>query len=169
MNDELTITPEAIPAGRRRSVYASTKLLHEWSLLQPWDEPPKYELRLGPTPASISNPSLTPVEQRMVRVANRYADLVGPIGNELLVVEAKMDADPGAQSQLLHYVDLLSTTPYFDAHRDKRIVPVLLFAANDPVVTQRAVAAGIRVEHFAPDWAREWFVKRYSTKHRIGF
>src|SRR5712691_7231915 len=111
MRDTTTITPVAVPDGPRRRTQASTRLLHEWSELQTWEATPTYEMRLGPTPLFAYTSSITPAVERMLRNSNRYADMVGVTATEVQVIEAKMVADPGAISQLQHYVRLIYTTP----------------------------------------------------------
>jgi len=160
----LTITPGGIPDGRRRNVQASTKLLHEWAAMQPWDDPPTYELRLGPTPLSAAVDVMTPEVERMLRVFNRYADLIGITPTEIQVVEAKMLFDPGAISQVQHYVDLVHYTPILRQFPGRQVVAVILVAFDDPIIHQRANAAGIRVIVYSPPWAAEWLKKRYSGR-----
>jgi len=163
----LTITPGGVPDGRRRNVQASTKLLHEWALMQPWDTPPVYELRLGPTPLSAGVDVLTPEVEAMLRVFNRYADLVGVTSTEILVVEAKMLFDPGAISQLQHYVDLVHYTPILRQYPGRMIVPVILVAFDDPILHQKANAQGIRVIVYSPAWAADWLKLRYSGRKML--
>jgi hypothetical protein len=154
----------AIGDGPRRLTLQSTRLLHEWSEIQPWDETPVYELRLGPTALSANAPVLTPAIEAMLRNFNRYADLIGVRGDEIDVVEAKMVPEPGAISQLQHYIDLLPLSPWYQARPGKRVQGVLLFAVNDPVITQKAESAGIRVEIFTPTWAQQYLDVKYYRR-----
>lgn len=156
-----SISPTPIPYGARRRIQASTRLLHEWSKLQPWLLPPIYELRLGPTPLTTPGTVLTPALERQLSVFNRYSDLVGPMPTELLVVEAKMVADPGAQSQLQHYLDLVRVSKLPTAWPYLPIQGVLLWAVDDPIIHQRAVAAGIRIEIFTPPWVADYLNLKY--------
>lgn len=87
-------TPGGIPDGARRRTQASTRLLHEWSINQPWQFPPIYELRLGPTPLSANADNITPNVAAMLRVFNRYADMIGITPTEIQVIECKMVAEP---------------------------------------------------------------------------
>jgi len=135
--------------------------------MQPWDVPPIYELRLGPTPLSVNASVLTPAVEAMLRVFNRYADMIGITPTEIQVIEAKMVADPGAVSQLQHYVDLVHTTPLVRQYAPRSVQGVLLFAVNDPIVAQRANAAGLRVEIFTPAWTQEYLNLKYFRRQRI--
>lgn len=159
-----TITPGGIPDGPRRRTQASTRLLHEWSELQPWIAPPIYELRLGPTRLTAFADNLDPRVQRMMSVFNRYADLVGITETEIQVVEAKMVAEPGAISQLLHYRDLLPLTDIVLTYAPRAIQPVLLFAVDDPVVHQAANAQGIRVIIYTPSWTADYLNLKYFRR-----
>ena len=135
--------------------------------MQPWDVPPMYELRLGPTPLSANAPTITPQIEAMLRVFNRYADMVGITPTEIQAIESKVVADPGAISQLQHYIDLLHTTPLVAKYAPRSVVGVLLFAVNDPIVAQRAAASGIRVVIFTPDWVQEYLNTKYFRRQRV--
>ena len=132
--------------------------------MQPWDVPPVYELRLGPTPLVANSPTITPAIEGMLRRSNRYADMVGITPTEIQVIEAKVVADPGAISQLQHYVDLVYTTPMLQQYPGRRIQGVLLFAVNDAIVAQRAVAAGLRVIIFTPAWVLDYLNLKYFRR-----
>lgn len=159
-----SITPQAISDGVRTSRFASTRLLREWSLMQNWDAGPWYELRLGPTPQVTSGGYVAPNLARLLSVFNRYADLVGVGGGELRVVEAKMQFDPGAISQLQHYVDLVRGTPLLHTYSTSALTPIILVAIDDPIVHQRAEAQGIRVELYTPPWVNDWLMRRYTPR-----
>jgi hypothetical protein len=164
MSGTPSFNPGGIPDGPRRRTQASTRLLHEWSVLQPWDVPPIYELRLGPTPLSVNAPVLTPAVEAMLRVFNRYADMIGITPREIQVIECKMVADPGAISQLQHYVDLVHTTPLMQQYAPRMVQGVLLFAVNDPIVAQRANAVGFRVEIYSPPWTQDYLNLKYFRR-----
>jgi hypothetical protein len=159
-----SITPTPISDGIRRSKFASTRLLHEWAQTQQWDSGPWYELRLGPTPQVTTGGYVSPAFARMLSVFNRYADLVGIARGEIQVVEAKMQFDPGAISQVQHYVDLVLQTELVKQYAARVVSPVILVAIDDPIVHQRATAAGIRVEVFTPVWVNDWLARRYLPK-----
>ena len=129
--------------------------------MQPWVSPPIYELRLGPTPLQPGAPVVTPEIAAMLRVFNRYSDLVGLTATELLVVEAKMVADPGALSQLRYYVQLIYASPIYAENRDKVIQGVLVWAVDDWAIHQQANADGFRVDVFTPPWVQEYLVTRF--------
>ena len=162
-----SFTPGGVPDGARRRIQASTKLLHEWSVMQPWQYPPIYELRLGPTPLVSATQALTARIERMLRNFNRYADMIGITPTEIQVIEAKMVAEPGAISQLQHYLDLVHTTPLISTYGGRSVVGVLLFAVHDPIVTQRANFAGLRVITFTPTWTQEYLNLKYFRRQSV--
>jgi hypothetical protein len=157
-------TPGGVPDGARRRKQASTRLLYEWSLTQPWIAPPVYEQRLGPTPLLPGNIPVPPTIAAMLSRSNRYADLLGVTATQILVVEAKMVATPGAISQVLHYVNLVYQSAIKDDYPLLMIQPVLVWAVDDPLVHQQATSQGIRVDVFAPAWAAEYLNSRYQPK-----
>jgi hypothetical protein len=165
MADEpLTITPGGVPPGTRRATQASTRLLHEWSLTQPWDAPPIYELRLGPTPLMGNVGVLTPQVEAMLRNFNRYADMIGITRGEIQVIEAKMFPDPGAISQVELYVNLVHYTPLLQQYSGRIVQPVILVALSDPVMAQVAMSKGIRWVVYTPDWASDYVQGRYTAR-----
>ena len=167
-NDEnLTITPQPIPDGTRRNTQASTRLLHEWAQMQPWESPPSYELRLGPTTQSVSGVQLTPAIEAMLRRANWYADLIGLVPHELLVVEAKVVANPAAIGQLEFYRTLISSTPALRSYLDRLIVPVLLVAVDDDAIHQWALSKGIRVAVYSPTWIENYLIQKHFRRRQL--
>jgi hypothetical protein len=161
MSGTPTFTPGGVPDGARRRIPASTRLLHEWSVMQPWIAPPQYELRLGPTPLTTQTSGLTPGMQAALRNSNRFPDLVGVTAKEIQVIEAKMIADPGAVSQVLHYRDLVYATPLLRQYSNRIVQPILLWAVDDAIVHQTAVRQGIRVIVFSPAWTMEYLNTRF--------
>lgn len=149
-------TPGGVPPGSRRRVQASTMLLAEWSMMQPFLFAPYYNLRLGPTPLRVYAAVLDAATEAMLRRSNRYADLVGVTDREIWVVESKVVAEPGAISQVLHYRDLIGTTPTLKPHMSKTIQPILLWAVDDPVIHATAVRQGIRVVVYTPAWVQQY-------------
>lgn len=161
MSGAPSFSPGGVPDGVRRRTPASTRLLHEWSVMQPWVAPPVYELRLGPTPLTTQMSGLTPGMETLLRNSNRYADMVGITAKEIQVVEAKMIADPGAVSQVLHYRDLVYATPLLREYTRRVVQPVLLWAVDDAIVHQTAVRQGIHVIVFTPSWVQEYLQRSF--------
>lgn len=162
-----TITPTAISPGPRRTTLNSTRLLHEWAVMQPWEEQPCYELRLGPTIGATNGLALTPETEAMVRTRNWYADLVGPLPGALAVVEAKMVIDNAAVGQLEGYVKLISSTPKLKNWLNRPIRPILLAAVDDSMVRQHAQQKGILVEIFSPPWTQAYLTQKYFRRRAV--
>jgi len=155
------ITPGGVPPGKRARTQASTMLLQQWAATQTWLAPPVYEMRLGPTPLLNNGLPVTPRIANMLARANRYADLIGAVAGTILVVEAKVVATPAAISQLQLYVNLAYASPIRDQFPLLPITPVLVWAVDDPIVHQMAIAAGITVEVFSPPWVAAYLQNRF--------
>ena len=100
----------------------------------------------------------------MLRVFNRYADLIGITDQEIQVVEAKIFPDPGAISQVEHYVTLVHSTPLLRQWPGRIVQPVILSALGDPIMAQAAAARGIRWIVYTPDWVSGYVQTRYTAK-----
>lgn len=151
-----TITPGGIPDGKRRRTPASTMLLHEWVSLHYPNALVMYQLRLGPTNRSLVNVEVTPALERMLRVANWYADAVILDQGEGLMVEAKVEPNPSAIGQALFYLRLYWQTPELAGYAHLPFTPLVLFAENDPAVTDFARSLGVRVEIYTPPWIAQY-------------
>ena len=160
---EIKVTP--IGDGPRRRAQVSTALLHEWAMMQPWDQPPIYELRLGPTVQTTVDVPLTPQLEAMLRRNNWYADLVGVMPGAIWVVESKVDPNPSAVGQALFYSRLVMQTPQLRPLVNRPIQPVVLFASHDEEVDSFAQSLGVLVEVFTPSWYPEYLTtKRFSLR-----
>lgn len=169
MSGTPTITPGGIPDGVRRRTPASTMLLHEWVSLRYPGAMVFYQLRLGPTSRSLVNVQVTPELERMLRVANWYADAVVLTDSGGLMVEAKVEPDPRAVGQVLFYLRLYWSTPELAPYAHLPFTPVVLFAESDPTVTDFARSLGVRTEIYTPTWIaqyleRQQFRNRSSSK-----
>ena len=147
-----TITPGGIPDGGRRRTPASTMLLHEWISMRYPNAMVFYQLRLGPTNRTLLNVTVTPELERMLRLANWYADAVILDQGEGLMVEAKVEPRPEAVGQVLFYLRLYWSTPELAPYAGLPFAPVVLFGESDPTVTDFARSLGVRVEIYTPPW-----------------
>lgn len=155
-----TINSTAFAPGGNAEKLGHTRLLKEWAATQPWDAEPIRELRLGPTTQSAPGVTLTPAVEAMLRVANWYADLVGPRAGQLWVVEAKLQPDPGAIGQVLFYSRLIMSTPALKPLWGLPIRPVVLFGCDDRDVRNFAQSLGVIVEVFTPSWYEAYCITR---------
>lgn len=155
-----TITPGGIPDGVRRRTPASTMLLQEWISLRFPNALVYYQLRLGPTSRHLVNVTVTPALERMLRVANWYADAVILDQSEGLMVEAKVEPNPSAIGQVLFYLRLYWQTPELAAYAHLPFRPVVLFAEEDPHVTDFARSLGVSVYTYTPTWIAQYLETR---------
>lgn len=151
-------SPVSIPGPTGRRPW-STQLLREWAALKYPGIVLREQLRLGPTSASLAGVQVDPALEAMLRVENWYADglLVTPA--EILLVEAKVKADPSAVGQVLFYQRQAIRTPALADALHKSIVPVVLFAEMDADVSAFARQLGCRVEIYTPQWIADYLTQ----------
>lgn len=156
----IVMRPTPFPNGARSRIPASSMLLQEWVTLKYPLAQVFYELRLGPTQKHLVGVQVSPVLEAMLRVANWYADCVLVLPSEVLVIEAKVDPDPGAVGQVLFYRSLIYSTPALAAYTTMPVTPVVLFAEDDSGVTPFARGLGCRVEIHTPPWIAQYLATR---------
>lgn len=117
----------------------------------------KMTVRLGPLTGTMSDPTLTPAEQRLVGAAwRRWADAIVVLPHELLVVECDLIPKPGVISQLQAYLALVDSTPELATERLLPRRGVLLWAVGDPFTEALAARAGLSVVVARPPHFQEW-------------
>jgi hypothetical protein len=133
-------------------------LLREWAALKYPGVLLQEQVRLGPTAATVSGVSIDPTLEAMLRVELWYADglLITPV--EVLIIEAKVKADPSAISQVLFYQRMAIRTPALADVLHLPLTPVVLYAESDNDVTQFARQLGCRVEIYTPGWIADYLV-----------
>jgi len=152
--------PTPFPNGKRSRIPASSMLLQEWVTAKYPLAQVFYELRLGPTSKALVGVQVSPALEAMLRVSNWYADAVVITPTEGLVIEAKVDPDPGAVGQVLFYRTLIFATPSLQPYQRLNFQPVVLFAEDDSAVTPFARGLGCRVEIYTPTWIAQYLVNR---------
>lgn len=154
--------------ARRPQVQAERRLVAEWAAARYPDRPKWFNQRLGAGPVSAEEMGLSEEEWRAsVGQRRRYADLLVLEGREVLVVEAKIVAEPGVVGQLALYADLVAHTPELVALRTVPVRQVLLCAREDPAVSIMARRAGVRVEIFSPLWVSD-YLRLVAARARDG-
>lgn len=131
-------------------------MLAEWIGLRGWSAQAMQQVRLGPTPQYPSGVPLTPALEAMLRNQLWYADLIVPTGTELLVVEAKVKAKPGAVGEVLWYASLVGTTPALAQYASLPVTPCVLFGTINPQLQAWANSLGVRVEYYTPPWLAQY-------------
>ncbi len=156
----IVMRPTPFPNGKRSRIRASSMLLQEWVTAKYPLAQVFYELRLGPTTKTLVGVQVSPALEAMLRVANWYADCVVVTPTEVLVIEAKVDADAGAVGQVLFYRTLIYSTPSLQGYTTMPVQPVVLFAQDDSGVTPFARGLGCRVEIYTPPWIATYLEQR---------
>ncbi len=146
-------------AGKRVAKNAETRLLREWISARYPSALVMYELRLGPTDRSLVGRTVTPELERMLRVANWYADAVILTDVEGLIVEAKVEPKPRAVGEVLWYFNLYFSTPELQPYLQTPFTPVVLFGERDARFEVWASSLGVRVEVFTPDWIADYLTR----------
>src|SRR5574340_861030 len=99
--------------GKRQHSQGEWRLLSWWlatfhSGAEIW-----MQQRLGPSQPSRMTAVPDQFDLNAARLRNRWADAVYLENNHLVLVEAKLNPDPGIFSTLLHYARKLRADPYF--------------------------------------------------------
>ena len=131
-------------------------LLREWADLRYPGVPLIEQMRLGPTESTLNGVTVSPAMSRMLSVYNWYADGVLVLDDQVLCIEAKLRASPSACSQVEFYLAQMIRTAELQPYMNRPFVPVVLWAVDDPAVSNFARARGIRVEVYTPPWIEEY-------------
>lgn len=159
MSAAVTVRPPVSvpgPTGRRPW---STQLLREWAAAKYPGVQLLEQVRLGPTSSSLVGVTVAPALEAMLRLNNWYADGLLVLNHEVLCIESKMTATPGAISQVKFYVREMMRTPSLQNLMQLPFVPVVLFAEDDADVTLFARSEGCRVELFTPPWIADYLTQ----------
>ena len=160
-----TIQPSAIPNGVRARIQASTNLLRQYAAMTWPDAEQFYEFRLGPTPLGVPGYPLTPAIQRMLRLANMYADLIVVEPSKMIVVEAAVVGNPAKISQLRAYANLVLNTPELTVYAGRQLVELHLWAVDHELAHQMATAQGQVVTIFTPSWIEDYLSQKYYRRN----
>jgi hypothetical protein len=131
-------------------------LLREWAARTFPGVKVQEQFRLGPTTLHLVGVTVTPAFEAALRVNNWFADAIMMLPSETMIVEAKVRPTPSAVSQVQFYADLLPTTPEMQTRLGLPIRCVLLFAEDDPRVTNFARRHGCAVYIYTPSWIQDY-------------
>jgi hypothetical protein len=151
-------SPVAVPGKTGRRPW-STMLLREWAALKYPGAKLLEQVRLGPTEAKLSGVTVSPALERALRVENWYADGVIALPDQVLFIESKVKATPGAVGQVKFYIRQAFATPDLQPLMSLAFVPVVLFAEDDAAVSQFCRNEGCRVEIFTPQWIADYLTQ----------
>lgn len=105
-------------------------------------------------------------EEAALGVWRRWADAIVIAKAELILIEAAIRPDTGEPSKLEIYRDLIPLTPELEPYRALPVQMELVYAVEDPVVTEYAERRGIRCVQFAPPWLLEYFQEMLPRERR---
>ena len=151
------------PTGRRPW---STWLLREWAALRYPGVHLYEQVRLGPTPVSLSGVTVSPELERMLKLENWYADGILVLTDQVLIIEAKVQATPGAISQVKFYWRQALRTADLANLIGMNWTPVVLWAEDDADVSNFARGEGVRVEIYTPPWIAD-YLQLVQFRNRI--
>mgnify|MGYP001581549101 FL=1 len=126
----------------------------------------RLRVRLGTIQPAIAGRVLTPEESRALRPVLRWADAIAILPAEVVLIEAKIRAEPGAIAQLEVYRDLFPLTAELQPFLNRPLTLELVCAIEDPAVTAYARTRGIRVKVYRPSWLQEYLAKRARRETR---
>jgi len=106
-------------------------------------------VRLGSYPSWAINSINKGAPAAIYKVYQRWADAIVITDKELILIEAKIKADPGVISQINLYEQLLPKTESFQQFRDLPIRKLILMAQSDPEVELLAQRENITVKIFS--------------------
>ncbi len=131
---------------------------------------PHDQVRMRVRMGTVQLPATGGLPEKDARAVNhvflRWADAVVVTPAELVVIEAKMRADPSAISQLELYRDLVPLTQELLPFLGRRIVAELVVSIEDPAVTALAQRRAIRVRVYKPAWLGDWAAARRRNESR---
>lgn len=116
-----------------------SRFVNKWLWVYHRDKPQWRRTRLGALPDKEMS--------ALYSVTLRWADAIILDGNELVIVEAKLNPVAGAIGQLELYRELIRATPEFDRFSNLPIKLVFLTTRLDLQLLQFCTAKGITYEH----------------------
>jgi hypothetical protein len=131
-------------------------LLREWAAAKYPGVVLREQLRLGPTESQLAGRTVSPAMQRMLSVYNWYSDGILVLDDQVLCIEAKIRATPAAVSQVEFYLQQMIRTAELQPFMNRPFVPVVLWAVDDPTVSNYARGRGVRVEVYTPSWIEDY-------------
>ena len=143
-----------------------TRLLSEWVSKNYSDSRVFYRVRLGSYPSWAQKAINNGAPAAIYKIYQRWADAIVITDKELILIEAKIKADPGVISQINLYEQLLPKTESFQQFRDLPIRKLILMAQSDPEVELLAQRENITVKIFSPPWVTDYLkeIRKYRER-----
>lgn len=122
-------------------------------------------VRLGSLEPDGGSEGLDESDRQTLSPFRRWADAIVITETDMILIEGKITPDPGVISQIEVYSMLIDKTPELKEYMDHRLVLELVFAVEDPVVSELARAKGIRVQVYRPPWV-DSFLAELTARRR---
>lgn len=118
-NEDETIAPRTL---------SETDMVHRWLLANAGESPRWERVRLGLVE--------DPYESGVMAVLQRWADAIVDINGQIIIIEAKLNPEPGAVGQLEFYARQFRKTPMFKKYWENPIGLVFLSGREDYEIRQ---------------------------------
>jgi hypothetical protein len=126
----------------------------------------RFRLRLGAYTSELDGRTLSLAESRALNRVERYADAIVVRPGELVIVEGKIRAEPGALGQLDLYELLVPLTAELKPFLNRPVVKELVCSIEDPLITAMARQREIRVKVYKPAWLPDYIAARNRREGR---
>ena len=160
--------PEEKKPARKKWEARETRLCSEFLARFYADYEHRSHVHVGSTPFRKEGRFYSDATARLLGEFRRWADAVVIMPDRIVLIEVKIIPQPGVISQIKHYARLLPETPELAEHRDKPIEMRLVFAVDDPVVSDQARTEGILVTIFCPVWIDDYLSELDARKQKPG-
>lgn len=137
----------------RQYVQKEWRLLSWWLALKHPNADISMNVRLGAPAVRAPVPGLPASPEPVARVFQRYADCVFIENGQPVLVEAKLEPDPGIFSQLIHYARKFRIDPAWGHFANVPLKLVAVVYHDDPTVSIEAPYYRINWEVFTPNLA----------------
>jgi hypothetical protein len=162
--------------GKRQYTQKEWKLLSWWLAQYHPHASIAMNVRLGPTMRIAQVGPVGEVAPGVLRLRNRWADAVFVENNQVNLVEAKLEPDPGIFSTLVHYARALRADPSYAQWRNLPLRLIALVYHDDPTLASEApfygvqwivyqpkldelprpMVRGVALETIAPELPQDW-------------
>lgn len=144
-----------------------SRLLSEWIQKTYPENKVMYRVRLGPYPGWAQKMIEEGVPSELYKIYQRWADAIIILQNEVILVEAKIKANPSVIGQIILYATLLPKTPELSSIKDMPIRKLILTALRDPDVEELAKTFGIEIAVYAPTWVIDYLkeLRKYRERY----
>ena len=119
---------------------------------------------VGPIKPAAELAGLSKSEKLALGTGRRRADAIAITPDRIVVIETYIHVHLGKLSQLMTYLELVSSTPELADYKTLPTEGLLVGAQRDPIMDQMAAKFGIEVIIFRPVWVVE-YLKNVAARH----